>query len=535
MHQERMYMIMELCTGGELFDRIAECAGLAEEHAKLFFLQIVSALAHCHANGVYHRDLKPENVSLTHGLSVPMSPSPCATRPILPNPLATPFLSLSLPKQVLLDKDGNAKVADFGLAAVYQHVHGDASFLQHTKVGSVMYAAPEVLTSSAVTGYDAAAADMWSLGIILFSMLSGTLPFECAAPSRCKRYAAVVEEGIQIMCPEDLSQPVQELLKRLLNPDPKQRFTPEQALACDWLQLHVHPAAQLCRLLTQEREPPRTWTILVRVPDYEVANLPSVAEGAAQGTALATDATAVPRVQTAAESKDSINSALFSAASEMDQSDSSSVAGDARAHFPGSGGAGGGAPTGIGAMDVTLLSGCGGSSGSSSNRGKRSRSDTGSTQELAAHSKLEPPSAEADAATGVPTTHAMQQQQQGGASAGASASGATPAATGSRVGDAIPLRGCISEFVLQWGWEPLPKGTERLLRDIFETLHSMGLKYTMHEQQTLADQAGGGGARPGAGYRVLVLQITFDADRSEAALQGGRPVNSAGPIAANVT
>ena len=75
-------MIMELCTGGELFDRIAECAGLAEEHAKLFFLQIVSALAHCHANGVYHRDLKPENVSLTHGLSVPMSPSPCATRPM---------------------------------------------------------------------------------------------------------------------------------------------------------------------------------------------------------------------------------------------------------------------------------------------------------------------------------------------------------------------------------------------------------------------------------------------------------------------
>lgn len=61
-----------------------------------------------------------------------------------------------------------------------------------------MYAAPEVLTSTVATGYDAASSDMWSLGIILFSMLSGTLPFECAAASRCKRYAAVAQEGIQV-------------------------------------------------------------------------------------------------------------------------------------------------------------------------------------------------------------------------------------------------------------------------------------------------------------------------------------------------
>ena len=55
------------------------------------------------------------------------------------------------------------------------------------QVGSVMYAAPEVLTATPATGYDAAHADMWSLGIILFSMLSGTLPFQCAAASRCRR------------------------------------------------------------------------------------------------------------------------------------------------------------------------------------------------------------------------------------------------------------------------------------------------------------------------------------------------------------
>jgi serine/threonine protein kinase len=119
-------------------------------------------------------------------------------------------------------------VADFGLAAVYQHMNEDARYLRHTKVGSVMYAAPEVLTSTAQAGYDAAAADMWSLGIILFSMLSGTLPFQCAAASRCKRYAAVLQQGIQVMCPDTLSPDVTALLARMIHPDPKQRYTPEQ-------------------------------------------------------------------------------------------------------------------------------------------------------------------------------------------------------------------------------------------------------------------------------------------------------------------
>lgn len=102
MHAEKVYMVMELCQGGELFDRIAECGGLGEHEAKRYFAQILSALHHCHQNQVYHRDLKPENI--------------------------------------LLDADDNAKVADFGLAAVYRHVADDASFLQHTKVGSVMCA-----------------------------------------------------------------------------------------------------------------------------------------------------------------------------------------------------------------------------------------------------------------------------------------------------------------------------------------------------------------------------------------------------------
>ena len=91
-----------------------------------------------------------------------------------------------------------------------------------------MYAAPEVLASTEHSGYDAAAADMWSLGVILFSMLSGTLPFQCAAASRCKRYAMVLRQGIQVMCPEHLPRAVTSLLARMLHPDPAQRFTPQR-------------------------------------------------------------------------------------------------------------------------------------------------------------------------------------------------------------------------------------------------------------------------------------------------------------------
>ena len=63
-------------------------------------------------------------------------------------------------------------------------VRDDQSYLQHTKCGSVMYAAPEVLRSTLQRGYDAAAADVWSLGVILFAMLSGTLPFQARARRR---------------------------------------------------------------------------------------------------------------------------------------------------------------------------------------------------------------------------------------------------------------------------------------------------------------------------------------------------------------
>ena len=107
---------------------------------------MVSAMQHCHARSVFHRDLKPENI-LLGGAS--------------------------------LDE---IKIADFGLAALLSQVdHGDGGhFLNHTKCGSIMYAAPELLLSNERVGYDPATADIWSLGVILYSMLAGALPFKVA-------------------------------------------------------------------------------------------------------------------------------------------------------------------------------------------------------------------------------------------------------------------------------------------------------------------------------------------------------------------
>ena len=148
--------------GARAQDRIAESGKLDEATARQYLTQAASAVAHCHALSVFHRDLKPENI--------------------------------------LLDEHDRVKIADFGLAALAHQVTEDASFLQHTRCGSLMYAAPEVLASNAQSGYDAAKADVWSLGVILYSMLSGALPFRMAMPNKCPRFALVLQRGMRVLC-----------------------------------------------------------------------------------------------------------------------------------------------------------------------------------------------------------------------------------------------------------------------------------------------------------------------------------------------
>ena len=222
--KKRVFLIMELCRGGMLFDRIAECGKMSEDVAQRYFYQLASAVAHCHERSVFHRDLKPENI--------------------------------------LLDHNDNVKVADFGLAAMLSKVSEDASFLNHTKCGSYYYAAPELLSSNAEVGYDAAAADCWSLGVVLFAMLNGVLPWkvrlthlsieptlgpvvpttshclasQIALPADCERYRAVQEHGMVAVCEKlGISPLVAKLLEGMLNADVQSRFSIQQVLASDWL------------------------------------------------------------------------------------------------------------------------------------------------------------------------------------------------------------------------------------------------------------------------------------------------------------
>lgn len=409
MSQGRVYMIMELCQGGELFDRIAECGGLPEDDARRYFVHIVSALHHCHQNHVYHRDLKPENI--------------------------------------LLDAQDNAKVADFGLAAVYQHMNDDARYLRHTKVGSVMYAAPEVLTSTAQAGYDAAAADMWSLGIILFSMLSGTLPFQCAAASRCKRYAAVLQQGIRVMCPDTLSPDVTALLARMIHPDPKQRYTPEQALKCQWLGGGNSEASPKTDLAEESegraRYPdaqPRSWTILLQLPEQRAMASSSSPPSATldlsiqQGTA---DAELQPQSPGGAQKRKRVEGSVLNP-----------PASQPRVPLP--------------PMTAALL-------------GQSPAYDGCAVSQTRPVSL---PRLEAQESTNASDTGV------GSSCSVASSSDNTPGSSNSLT--ALPLTSCLTEYVQLWGWEPLPHGTEQLLRNILQTLRVLGLQYTLFEEHSVA-------------------------------------------------
>ncbi|KAJ6698737.1 CBL-INTERACTING SERINE/THREONINE-PROTEIN KINASE 21-RELATED [Salix purpurea] len=167
----KIYMVMEYISGGQLADKLSYAKKLDESEARKIFHQLIDAVDYCHTRGVYHRDLKPENL--------------------------------------LLDGKGNLKVSDFGLSAF----HKPASMLT-TACGSPCYVAPELIANK---GYEGAAADVWSCGIILFELLSGYLPFD-------ERNLIMLYKKIstaQYTCPEWFTESQRKLISRILNPNPR--------------------------------------------------------------------------------------------------------------------------------------------------------------------------------------------------------------------------------------------------------------------------------------------------------------------------
>ncbi|KAG9459958.1 hypothetical protein H6P81_004466 [Aristolochia fimbriata] len=185
--KSKIYMVLEYVTGGELFDKIALKGRLSETEGRKLFQQLIDAVSYCHDKGVYHRDLKPENV--------------------------------------LLDARGNLKMSDFGLSALPQHLRDDG--LLHTTCGSPNYVAPEVLANK---GYDGATSDLWSCGVILFVVLVGYLPFD-------DRNLAVLYHKIckgETQIPKWLSPAARNIIRRILDPNPRTRISIAQIKADEW-------------------------------------------------------------------------------------------------------------------------------------------------------------------------------------------------------------------------------------------------------------------------------------------------------------
>ncbi|XP_078443819.1 CBL-interacting protein kinase 6-like [Wolffia australiana] len=183
----KIYFVMELVRGGELFSKISGNGRLRENAAREYFRQLISAVDFCHSRGVYHRDLKLENL--------------------------------------LLDDAGNLKVADFGLSAYADHLRSDG--LLHTACGTPAYVAPEVVKKK---GYDGAKSDIWSCGVLLYVMLAGFLPFQSVNVVAMYRK---MQRG-DYACPPWFSLEARRIISRMLDPNPETRISMEKLKETRW-------------------------------------------------------------------------------------------------------------------------------------------------------------------------------------------------------------------------------------------------------------------------------------------------------------
>lgn len=195
--KSRIYIVMELVTGGELFDLVAARGPLPEDECRQHFNRLIDGVEFCHRKGVCHRDLKPENL--------------------------------------LLDQDGRVKISDFGLSSLTSRdlESGNDPHLT-TTCGTPNYVAPEVLRH---TAYDGRAADVWSCGIILYVLVAGWLPFD--EPTLPELYSKISRADYAI--PSNASTGMANLLSKILVPDPKRRASIGAIKADPWFRLHYTP------------------------------------------------------------------------------------------------------------------------------------------------------------------------------------------------------------------------------------------------------------------------------------------------------
>ncbi|KAL1229228.1 Maternal embryonic leucine zipper kinase [Trichinella pseudospiralis] len=185
--ERKYFLVLEYCTGGELFDYIVKKDGLPEPEARHFFRQIVAAVVFVHEQGFAHRDLKPENLLLTDDLRL--------------------------------------KLIDFGLCAKPEYGLQDSL---NTCCGSPAYAAPEIISGKAYYGNET---DVWSMGVLLYTLLCGCLPFDDDNITAMYRK---IQSG-QYKEPTDVSSNAVNLLRCMLQKDPAKRIKAKELLTHPWV------------------------------------------------------------------------------------------------------------------------------------------------------------------------------------------------------------------------------------------------------------------------------------------------------------
>lgn len=188
---DKFYIILEYASGGELFDRIEPDFGMNSDLAHKYFCQLINGVEYLHSKGIVHRDVKPENL--------------------------------------LLNDNDQIKIADFGLATLFQY-RGNERMLT-SPCGTAPYVAPEVLSKSE---YKAQPTDIWSCGIVLVAMLAGELPWDKPV-FECNDFVAWIKNNSYARSPWcKIENSALSLMRNILTYDPLTRFTIRQIKTSAW-------------------------------------------------------------------------------------------------------------------------------------------------------------------------------------------------------------------------------------------------------------------------------------------------------------
>eukprot|EP00696_Hemimastix_kukwesjijk_P008426 gnl/Hemi2/20635_TR6844_c0_g1_i1.p1 gnl/Hemi2/20635_TR6844_c0_g1~~gnl/Hemi2/20635_TR6844_c0_g1_i1.p1 ORF type:complete len:414 (-),score=25.99 gnl/Hemi2/20635_TR6844_c0_g1_i1:94-1335(-) len=219
---KEIFVVMELMTGGELFERIIKQGHFSERHASRLIGRVLEATAHLHQKGIVHRDLKPENLLFS-------SPA----------------------------EDAEIKIADFGLAKALPQ-----DDISRTSCGTPNYIAPEVLRAE-IQGYSMTC-DIWSLGVILYILLCGFPPFN--DDNLEDLFDQILHARFSFPSPywDTISDSAKDLIRHMLVVDPLHRFTAEQCLEHPWINGSTAPDDHLGSAHARLNNYHRDWRKSVR-------------------------------------------------------------------------------------------------------------------------------------------------------------------------------------------------------------------------------------------------------------------------------